>query len=73
MTAKQFKRVVERNRSSRLPLGTRLETEDAIWFVKELFEINNQYDVAQKLQELYEEIDNLDTNELVKEKVFDGR
>ena len=73
MTAKQFKRVVERNRSSRLPFETRLETEDAVWFVKELFEINNQYDVAQKLQELYEEIDNLDTGELVKEKVFDGR
>ncbi len=64
-----LKKAVEGNKK-RMQLNSRLEAENAIWFVIDLLEAYGDKETALRLNGLVCAVDNLDTSELVKAQIF---
>ena len=70
MTAKELDIMVNAMRSKRNKINSRMDVEDAVFYLyKGLYAIG-RYKIADKLLELYTEIDSIDTNELIKMGTF---
>lgn len=71
ITPKQIKEVVERNRVY-LAINSRVEMENMIYMTMDLLKVAGYADAAYFTKALYDEIENMDTNELAKEQIWVG-
>ena len=69
ITAKQIKDVVERNRKF-IKIDTRVDMENMIWMTMELLKEAGYKDASYFTRALYEEIENMDTDDLVQERIW---
>lgn len=72
MTAKQLKKVVEKHRGKNFfKLENRMEVERAVFFVADLLREAGYKDAAYFTETLGNEIDEMDTREILLEHIFD--
>ena len=71
ITAKQIKKVVDHNRKY-LKIDTRVDMESMIYLTMELLKEAGYEDAANSAKALYNEIENMDTDELVQEQIWIG-
>lgn len=64
-----LKKAVEANKT-RMDLSSRVNAENAIWFVYDLLEAYGDTETAMRIRGLVNAVDNLDTNILVKSGIF---
>lgn len=70
MTANELDTMVKAMRTKRNKLETRMDLEDAIWYLyKGLLAIDRK-DIARELRKLYEEVDEISTMSLMKVGTF---
>lgn len=69
MKAKQFKKVVEENRKY-IDIETRYKTVQMIFFVRDLMMESGNKECAKLIDNLADEIDKIDTHEIMKEHIF---
>ena len=85
MTPSQLKKAVEDNRK-RIPINSRAELTNMIWLVEDLLEaeikyleeyepsatttINETKIAREAVRDLYSKVDGMDTNDLVKERIW---
>lgn len=65
-----LKKAVEKNKK-RMQLNSRLDVENAIWFVYDLLNEYGDNETAMKMHGLVNAVDNLDTSILVKAQIFE--
>lgn len=65
-----LKKAVNKN-NSRMNLKSRMDAENAIWFVFDLLNEYGDKETAMRMQGLVSAVDNLDTSILVKAKIFE--
>ena len=65
-----LKKAVSDNKR-RMQLNTRIDAENAIWFVIDLLNAYGDNETALRLNGLVSAVDNLDTSILVKSKIFE--
>ena len=71
ISPKQLKKVVDKNRKW-LKIDSRVALENMIYMTMELLKEAGYEDAAYFTKALYDEIENMDTNELVKEQIWVG-
>ena len=71
ITAKQIKEVVKRNRKY-IKIDSRVDMENMIYMTMELLKEAGYEDAAYFTKALYDEIENMDTDELVQERIWIG-
>ena len=71
ITGQQLKNVVRENKHREYNLDSRLKTEYMIWFTYDVLKEIGEIETANKVRELIEAIDSLDTFELVKLHIWD--
>lgn len=71
ITPKQIKKIVENNRKH-LKIDTRVDMENMIYLTMELLKEAGYEDAAHSTKALYDEIENMDTDELVQEQIWIG-
>ena len=69
MKVKQFKKVVEENRKY-IDIETRYKTVQMIFFVRDLMMESGNKECAKLIDNLADEIDKIDTHEIMKEHIF---
>lgn len=70
MKAKELDTMVKAMRTKYNKVDTRMDVENTLYYLyKGLYAIG-RYEIADKLLELYTEIDSIDTNELIKMGTF---
>lgn len=65
-----LKKAVEKNKK-RMQLNSRLDVENAIWFVYDLLNEYGDKETAMKMHGLVNAVDDLDTSILVKAQIFE--
>ena len=70
MTAKQLDTMVNAMRSKYNKINSRMDVEDALFYLYKGLNAIGRIELADTLLELYTEIDSIDTNELVKIGTF---
>lgn len=71
ITGQQLKNVVSENRHLGFDLSSRVSTEYLIWFTYNVFKEIGEHDAAEKVMELIDAIESLDTSELVELHIWD--
>ena len=70
MTAKELDVMINTMRNQRNKINSRMDVEDTLYYLyKGLYAIG-RYEIADKLLELYTEIDSIDTDEIIKLGTF---
>lgn len=70
MTAKELDVMINTMRNQRNKINSRMDIEDTLYYLyKGLYAIG-KYEIADKLLELYTEIDSIDTDEIIKLGTF---
>ena len=70
MTAKELDTMVNAMRTKYNKVDSRMRLEDTIYYLSKGLRAIERNDLAEKLNELYAEIDGIDTDELVKIGTF---
>lgn len=70
MTANELDTMVKAMRTKRNKLETRMDLEDAIWYLHKGLLAIDRKDIARELRKLYEEVDEISTMSLMKVGTF---